>query len=477
MWAGAAVFVLTLLVGPSIWPNLGPSAIRLVGIILLMAIWWSTEALPFAATALVPAASFPLLGIAPARPTTQAYMSPIIVLLLGGFMLARAVERSGVHRRLALHVLLAIGAAPRRLVLGFGVAAAVLSMWISNTATTLIILPIAIALLERAEAEAQAAAGGFGQALLLSIAYGASVGGMGTPIGTPPNLIAMSALEQSFPEGPLLSFVAWTVWALPAVFLVIPLIWLFLTRWSPGVPSSLRFGAAELLREELREMGRWRPPERRALAVFGVAAVLWVSRPDIRIGAEVVQGWASRLGLEGVHDGTVAILCALLAFALPDGTRSGQRLLPWNTAAGLPWGLLFFFGGGVALSVGFVRSGLSDALGAALAGTAASAWTLFIASVCLLGTFGTEAISNTALANILMPILAATAKSAHMDPRPLLVPVAMACSCAFMMPIATGPNAIVFGSGRLRVVDMIKAGFPINLAAWVCIVATAVLLH
>ncbi|MEM1024029.1 MAG: SLC13 family permease [Myxococcota bacterium] len=474
--AGAAAFALVLWLGPSVWPSLNVSSLRLLAVIALMAIWWATEALPLAATALVPAACFPLLGIAPAKPTTQAYMSPIIVLLLGGFMLARAVERSGVHRRLALYVLLGVGGAPRRLVLGFALASGLLSMWISNTASTLIILPIALALLERAESESQAGVG-FGQALLLAIAYGASVGGMSTPIGTPPNLIAMNALEQSFPSGPTLSFLGWVSHALPAVLLLLPLIWFILTRFAPGVPAGLQFGGTEVLRAELRALGPWRAPERRALSVFGFAGLLWVTRPDIRIGTGIFEGWATRLGLEGVHDGTVAMVCALLAFGLPDGTKSGQRLLPWNTAAALPWGLILFFGGGVALSVGFLQSGLSQALGGSLAGMAGSAWAAFIAVICFLATFGTEVISNTALANILMPILAATAKSAAMDPRTLLVPAAMACSCAFMMPIATGPNAIVFGSGRLRVGDMLRAGLPINLAAWACIVGLSLVLH
>ncbi len=475
-WAGLVAGLLIIILAP--WlprPEALPvAAVRLVGVTLWVGVWWITEALPLGATALLPAAAFPLLGIASAKEVSPAYSSPFILLLLGGFLLALAVERSGVHRRIALHVLLSVGTSPRRLILGFAIAAAVLSMWISNTATTLIMMPIAIAIAERASNRGSA----FAVAVLLAVAYGASVGGMATPVGTPPNLIAMGALDARFPDGPSLNFVNWSARALPAVMIIIPTIWLLLTRVFPRVPVDLDLGAGPVIRGELTALGPWRPSEVRALGVFALAALLWVTRPDLRLGdALTIPGWASLLGVEGAKDATVALLAALIAFSLPSGERRGERLLPWETAVKAPWGLVLLFGGGVALSIGFEKTGLSGHLGETLAELVSAGMVPFVAGSALAATFGTEIISNTALANITMPILAATAQSAQIDPRSLLVPVAMACSCAFMMPAATGPNAIVFGTGRVRIGQMVKAGFLTNLMAWAVIVAVTIILQ
>lgn len=474
--AVGAVAILSSYLPVALPAGLEPAAVRLIGITLTMGIWWVTEALPIGATALVPAATFPLLSIAPARPTTQAYMSPIIMLLFGGFLMALAVERSNAHRRLALHVLLGLGTSPRRLVLGFGVAAGLMSMWISNTATSLLMMPIAVAVVNQAEREGGDGARAvhrFGIAILLAVAYGASVGGMATPVGTPPNLIAMAALERT--QASTLTFATWSLRALPAVVIILLLVCWVLVKVSPGVSARLALGAEESLRRQLGTLGPWRPSEWRSLAVFACVAVLWITRPDLQWGADTtVLGWASRLGLQGTHDGTIAMLGALLVFLLPDG-ETGERLLPWSTAQRAPWGLLLLFGGGVSLSVGFQATGLSEYLGSSMAAWIGASWPLFVALVCLGCTFGTEIISNTALANIAMPILVATAVAADRDPRGLLLASAMSCSCAFMMPMATGPNAIVFGSGRLRVADMVRAGLLCNLLAWAVIVAAAMI--
>ena len=233
-----------------------------------------------------------------------------------------------------------------------------------------------------------------------------------------------------------------------------------------------------VLRAELRALGPWRPSEVRALGVFGLAAVLWVTRPDLQIGdALTIPGWASTLGITGASDSTVALLVAVIAFSLPSGERPGERLLPWGTAVQAPWGLVLLFGGGVALAIGFEKTGLSAYLGETLADRVSAGMVPFVSFSALAATFGTEIISNTALANITMPILAATAQAAEIDPRALLVPVAMACSCAFMMPAATGPNAIVFGTGRVRIGQMAKAGFLTNLMAWAVIVTVTIILQ
>lgn len=456
--------------------GLEPVAYRLLGVAVVVAVWWVTEALPLGGTALIPAAAFPLLGIMPASQVSGYYTTPIILLLLGGFLLALAVERSGVHRRLALHVLLGVGTSPRRLVLGFGIAAAFLSMWISNTATTLVMMPVALAIADRANQDGVPAETGraFAVAILLGTGYCASVGGMGTPVGTPPNLIALEALKAS--PAPPFTFVTWAVTSVPVVILVVPLVWYSLTRIYPKVPAELPLGAEAVLRRELKDLGRMRPSEIRAVLVFGLAALLWVTRPDLKLSPTfVLPGWASSLGLTGTHDGAVAIAVAVLALALPSGERDGERLLPWSTAVQVPWGLVLLFGGGIALAKGFDATGVSTWLGGALAQVASGGITPFMAIVSLFGTFGTEIMSNTALANLIMPILASTAEQAQVDARALVWPTALACSCAFMMPAATGPNAIVFGTGRIRIIEMVRSGFLANWLAWAVIVVAAIL--
>ncbi len=478
LWAGLALAGLFIVFADHIPrpDGLEPVALRLLGVAALVAVWWVTEALPLGATALVPAAAFPLLDIMSAGDVSRHYTSPVVMLLLGGFLLALAVERSGVHRRMALHVLLRVGTSPRRLVLGFAVAAAALSMWISNTATALVMMPVALAIADRAfDGEVSSRdARSFAIAILLATGYGASVGGMGTPVGTPPNLIALRALDNH--GGASFTFVTWAALSVPVVVVLVPVIAYALTRFYPKVPLELPLGAESALRADLSGLGRWRPSELRSVAVFGIAALLWITRPDLPLGESLtVSGWASRLGLTGTHDGAVAVAVALLAFALPSGEGDGERLLPWSTALKVPWGLVLLFGGGVALSEGFERTGLSGWLGTELARIASDSLPAFIALVTFAGSFGTEVMSNTALANILMPILAATAGQANIDPRALLWPAALACSCAFMMPAATGPNAIVFGSGRIQIIEMVRAGFIINWMAWAVIVVAALL--
>ena len=478
LWAGivAALFVLLLSITVEPPEGLTPAGMRLIAMTLLMAIWWMTEAIPLGATGLVPIAFFPLLNVVSVKQLAPGYANPVVLLLLGGFLLATAVERSGVHKRLALHTLLLVGTSPRRLVLGFGIASAALSMWIANTSTTLIMIPVAMALVDRALERARGEdARRFGVAVMLVCAYGASIGGMGTPIGTPPNLLAIGAMRVAFPERDPLTFVTWFAAALPVVVVMVPVLWMMLTRVYPRVPASLDLGEGGLVRQELAALGPWRPSEIRALGVFAVTALLWVTRPDTAISPELrIPGWASLLGVKGTDDAMVAMLAAVVAFALPAG--DGERLLPWRSAAKAPWGLVLLFGGGVALSEAFQATGLSEWLGAKLSALADSP-AMFMAISALAATFVTEIMSNTALATILMPILASAAKAAQLDPRMLLMPTALACSCAFMLPAATGPNAIVFGTGRMRIGDMVRAGFLLNMLGWLVIVLVALITY
>ncbi|MCC7385985.1 MAG: SLC13/DASS family transporter [Deltaproteobacteria bacterium] len=480
-WGGLAVGLLIIASAGALGTEGGVTAgaIRCIGVTVIVATWWVTEALPIGATALIPAATFPLLGITPAKSIAPVYANSFILLLLGGFLLAMALERSGAHRRLALYVLLGVGTSPRRLVFGFLAAAAALSMWISNTATALIMMPVAMAIVDRGlEAEGERAQN-FGAAVMLCTAYGASLGGMGTPIGTPPNLIAIGALEHAYPNGPSVTFLEWMTFAVPVVIILVPILWVLVTRVLLRVPNDLQLGARDLIRDELRALGPWRAPEKRSLTIFAIAAILWVTREDVVLGPSLtIPGWATLAGLGAApDDATVALIAALAAFMMPSGDADRSRLLPWSTAAKAPWDLVLLFGGGMALAKGFDDTGLSAWLGRALATFGQGSEVVFVA-VCAFGAWvATEFISNTALANITMPVLAAAARQTDIDPRLIILPTALACSCAFMLPASTGPNAIVFGTGRVRIGQMARTGLLLNLVAWAVIVVWSLAMY
>ncbi len=408
-----------------------------VFVALLCVCWWVGEPIPIPVTSLLPLALLPLAGVLTPAQVGQAYGSPLILLLLGGFLLSKAMEHSGAHRRIALTMVGLFGAASgRRLVMGFMAASAVLSMWISNTATTLMLLPVALAVLDGTEDRDRLA-----PPLLLGIAYAASVGGVGTPIGTPPNLIFMQVYEET--TGRAVSFSQWMGWGLPVVLLMVPAMALILTRNSGGV-----------LRLALPEPGPWRADERRVLIVFGLTALAWITR------GEPFGGWQAWFGLPQANDASVALLAVVLMFLLPNGR--GGRLLTWERAVTIPWGVLLLFSGGICLAKGFVSSGLSELLGLWLAGmTAIPVW-LLVLTVCLTVTFMTETTSNTASTTLLMPVLAAAAIGAGLAPELIMVPAAMSASCAFMLPVATAPNSVVFGSGLVSTARMAREGVILN---------------
>jgi len=405
---------------------------------VLCVVWWVFEPVPIPVTSLVPLAVLPLLGVLTPAEVGQAYGSPLILLLLGGFLLSKAMEHSGAHRRIALGMVNLFGASSgRRLVMGFMAAAAVLSMWISNTATTLMLLPVVLAVLDAVE-EGEALA----VPLLLGVAYAASVGGIGTPIGTPPNLIFMQVFEQT--TGESITFTRWMGWALPVVLLMVPAMALVLTRNLRGP-----------LHVELPAVGAWRTEERRVMIVFGLTALAWVTR------SEPFGGWKTWFDLPQANDASVALLAVVVMFLVPNGR--GERLLTWERASTIPWGVLLLFSGGICLASGFVNSGLSDLLGAWLAETASLPPFLLIGLVCLVVTFMTETTSNTASTTLLMPVLAAAALAAGIAPELIMVPAAMSASCAFMLPVATAPNTVVFGSGRVTIARMAREGVVLNL--------------
>jgi sodium-dependent dicarboxylate transporter 2/3/5 len=406
----------------------------------LCVIWWVFEPVPIPVTSLLPVALFPLLGVLTPAETGQAYGSPMILLLLGGFLLSKAMEHSGAHRRLALGMVRLFGAhSGRRLVMGFMAASALLSMWISNTATTLMLLPVALAILDATENRAELAA-----PLLLGIAYAASVGGIGTPIGTPPNLIFMQVYEET--TGQVVSFTQWMGWALPVVVLMVPGMAMILTRNQRGAISV-----------ELPEVGHWRSEERRVMVVFALTALAWITR------GEPFGGWSAWLDLPQANDASVALLAVVVMFLVPSGNGNGERLLNWERAATIPWGVLLLFSGGICLAKGFVNSGLSELIGQWLSGLAGLPAYALVALICLAVTLMTETTSNTASTTLLMPVLAAAAMAAGTPPEVIMVPAAMSASCAFMLPVATAPNSVVFGSGMITTARMAREGMLLNL--------------
>jgi len=412
-------------------------------ITIICATWWIFEPIPIPATSLIPIAALPLLGILSPAEVGASYGSPLVLLLMGGFILSTAMEKSGAHRRVALTMVnLFGGQSSRRLVFGFMAASAVLSMWISNTATTLMLLPVALAVIERSEDKHLATP------LLLGIAYAASVGGIGTPIGTPPNLVFREIYEQT--TGIEIGFFTWMTWGIPVVLLFVPVIGFWLTR-------QLNYRG----HIDMPRVGEWQLEEKRVFIVFAITALAWITR------SQPFGGWKTWLDLPGANDASVALLAVVVMFLVPNG--KGGRLLDWETAAKIPWGMLILFGGGIAIAKAFVVSGLSAALGDILAGVADWPLLLMIAIICLTITFLTEITSNTATTTLMMPILAAAALAAGLDPLLLMVPAAMSASCAFMLPVATAPNTIVFSTGRFRTSLMAREGFALNLSGAVVI--------
>jgi len=401
----------------------------------------------------LPLAILPLLGVLSPSEVGEAYGSPLILLLLGGFLLSKAMEHSGAHRRIALGMVALFGVSSgRRLVMGFMCAAAVLSMWISNTATALMLLPVALAVLDAVDDKSRLA-----PPLLLGIAYAANIGGLGTPIGTPPNLIFMQVYQET--TGEVISFTQWMGWALPVVILMVPAMALILTR-------NLR----DALELQLPEVGPWRAHERRVMVVFGLTALAWITR------SEPFGGWKVWFDLPQANDASVALLAVVALFLLPSGNGQGQRLLNWERASTIPWGVLLLFAGGICLAKGFVSSGMSELIGLWLTEMTNMPIYLLMALVCLMVTFMTEGTSNTASTALLMPILAAAALAAGISPELIMVPAAMSASCAFMLPVATGPNTVVFGTGQITTARMAREGFIINLLGAVVISSVCYLL-
>jgi solute carrier family 13 (sodium-dependent dicarboxylate transporter), member 2/3/5 len=419
-----------------------------VAITVCCACWWVLEALPHAITALLPLGLLPLVGVLTAREVAEAYGNPLILLLGGGFMLAMALEANGAHRRLALGMVRLVGGGSgQRLVYGFAAAAGLISMWISNTATTLMLLPVAMAVLANYPDRRVAAP------LVLAIAYAASIGGLGTPIGSPPNLVFMQAYGKATGTTP--SFTDWMRFGLPTVALLLPLVAWWLGRGLASTPAA-----------EVPALGPWSVAERRVLLVFGAVALAWVTR------SEPWGGWSSWLGLPGASDASVALLGVVVMAIVPDGR--GRALLRWEEVERIPWGALILFGGGIAIATAFERSGLSDWLALQLKDVLDAPLLLRIAAIAIGVTLLSEIASNTSAAVLLMPLLAAAAVAGGLDPALLMVPAVLAASCGFMLPVATAPNAIAFGSGQVDAPTMLRKGAVVDLLSVLVITAVCV---
>lgn len=440
---------------------------RTLAVTILMAFWWITEALPIAATALIPLALFPLLGIMETKAVAMNYGDSVLFMFMGGFFLAITMQKWNLHKRLALHIVRLIGANARRIVLGFMVATAFISLFIANISATLLMYPIALAvLLQLSELDDTADAGTHANlrvALMLGIAYSASVGGIGTLIGTPPNLIFAGAVSSMFSGAPAIGFAQWMAIGLPLVVIFLPIIWICLTRFLFPVPKVELAGGKEYIKNELTLLGNMSPGESRTLGVFVLTALALIFRSDIDLGAFAIPGWTNLLGMsEWVSDTTVMMFISVLLFMIPVHWRDGEFLLDWPSAVKIPWGLLLLFGGGIAMAKGFQTSGLADWLGSHLGRLQHLPVMVMILLICLMMTFMTEVASNTAITTIFMPVMASTAIGMGTHPFLLMIPAAISASCAFMLPVATPPNAVIFGSGYIRIGDMAKAGVVIN---------------
>lgn len=427
-----------------------------------IAIWWITEPVPIPVTSLLPMILFPLSGGPGMRATAGAYGQPLVFLFAGGFMLAIAIEKWQLHKRIALNIILRLGTKSTRIILGFMLATAFLSMWISNTATTMMMLPIALALLHQMQEikndneDWQTGLANLSTALMLGIAYSASMGGLATLIGTPTNVIFAGVVKQLFDTE--ITFAQWFVLGLPLVLILLAVCWLYLTKFAFRLSNDNIAGSGSEIRSQLAALGRMGPEEKAVLAVFVTTAFAWISRSFL----------LKRI-IPHIDDTLIALLAATALFLLPARSYPGKKLLDWESAVQLPWGILLLFGGGLALAMGFQQTGLAAWLGNQMTLAQGLGSLLILGVVVAAVNFLTEVTSNVATASMILPVLASLSTAIGVHPFVLMVGGCLAASCAFMLPVATPPNAVVFGSGRIAMKDMIKAGFALNCLSIVII--------
>lgn len=457
---GPLFLAMTLLLPPP--AQMPEEAWRAAGLMLLMATWWSTETIPIPATALIPICLIPALGLGSIKEATSPYANPIIFLFLGGFTIGLAMQRWELHRRIALNILATVGSHPKRQIGGFILATAFISMWVSNTATSIMMLPIGLSVINMREGDDPEATRQFATRLLLAIAYSASVGGIATLIGTPPNALLAAYLADSHDIN--VGFAQWMLIGVPISAVMLVAIWWWLTRGDLGFNRG-GGDSGQMIKDQLRELGAMSRGEKLVLTVFILTAAAWICQPLL-----------SKNLIPWLDDTVIAIAAAVALFIIPVERKSRTFIMNWDTAERIPWGVLLLFGGGLALAGVISSSGLAEWIAESLSVVGVLPVLLTVALVTAVIIFLTEITSNTATAAAFLPLMGALAMSQGADPYLLAVPAAIAASCAFMMPVATPPNAIVFGSGHMRIGDMISAGFLLNLVGIVVVTLLGYLL-
>lgn len=444
----------------------------------LMAIWWITEAIPLAATALIPVPLFPFLGILDGEQTATAYFNSTIFLFMGGFLIALAMEKWNLHKRIALNIINMFGGKPNFIILGFMIASAFLSMWISNTATAVMMLPIGLSILLQLEEQfGKNRTHNFSVALMLGIGYACSIGGVATIIGSPPNLSFTRILKIIFPDAPEIAFGDWMIVALPITITMLITTWIFLTKIYFNFSKDLVIDRS-IIKDEQNKIGLIQKEEKIVSVVFAVTAFLWVFRSDLELGIIQIPGWSNLFGNpEYINDGTVAIGMSLILFLIPTRSvvKKSKTILDASVFKKIPWGIILLFGGGFALAKGFVTSGLSDYIGSSFVGLGNISPIFLILLVAMFINFLTELTSNTATTEMILPILASVSVAIGINPILLMLTATLSASMAFMLPVATPPNAIIFGSQRVKITEMVKCGFALNIIG-ILLVAAAVLI-
>lgn len=451
-----------------------PQLNQMAAIASLMAVFWITEVVPLAVTSLIPLVMYPLLGLVDGDKTAASYINSTIFLFLGGFIIALAMEKWSLHKRIALKIILLTGTSPDRIILGFLLASAFISMWISNTATAMMMLPVGLAVITQIEEQAgKENVQNFSLGVLLVIAYGCSIGGIMTLIGTAPNLSFIQKMNLLFPKAPQITFGQWMQAIVPIGLALLLIVWLLITKILYRNPVS---GAVQIkvVENEYKSLGKTTYEEKIIGAVFLMTALLWIFRSQLNLGFTVIPGWSKLLPSSVfVNDGTVAIFSAVLLFLVPAKNRGNgsKMLVDSGVFPKIPWEIILLFGGGFALARGFVDSGLSKFVGEQFSAMNVHNPLIMIITVALIITFLTELTSNTATCEMILPVLAAVSVALGINPLLLMITATISVSMAFMLPVATPPNAIIFGSGRIHIYQMAKAGVILNLIGALVITA------
>lgn len=463
LFTGILVFVLIMILPTP--EGMTYQAKSVAAVVLLMSIWWVTEAVPVFATAFLPLVLYPILQVLPADKTAANYGHNYVLMMLGGFFIAKAIEAQNLHKRIALVIISFFGISRQRIIISMMIATAFLSMWIANVTAAVMMFPIALSIISKEENDNKGQST-FGTALMLGIAYSATIGGLGTLIGSPTNLILIGILEKLFPAAPPITFMTWLKIGLPILVVFLPVFAYYLIRYFK-VSGNLS-NSESIIADELKALGKTTVGEKRVIFVCLIAIFGWVFREDMVLGSVTIPGWSSLLGLEDyVHDSTVSIAAAMLLFILPSDKKT--RLLDWKQASQVPWGVVIIVGGGYAIAAGFEKTGLADWLGGHLAFISSFPFLIVLILLIAFVMIFTEFNSNTATANIMLPIMASMAVAASFNPLLLMIPATIASSLGFMMPAGTGPNTVVLGSGRVSVKQMIKCGVWLNLISLVLV--------